>query len=113
VERIAAFTHRPITLNMLKDRGSSLLYPILAKAASALTSTEFRMMIVGAMKMALVSGSPGLTIGYQSIVRDHGMNREIDGSPARWSAAEICRGDPPLTYMRGLAKTSHEHVSSN
>lgn len=113
MERIAAFTHRPITLNMLKDRGSSLLYPILAKAASALTSTEFRMMIVGAMKMALVSGSPGLTIGYQSIVRDHGMNREIDGSPARWSAAEICRGDPPLTYMRGLAKTSHEHVSSN
>lgn len=40
------------------------------------------------------------------------MNREIDGNHARWSAADICRGDPPLTYMRGQAKTSHEHVSS-
>lgn len=62
VERTAAFTHRPITLNMLNDRGNSLLYPILAKAASALTSIEFRMMIAGAMKMALVAGFPGLAM---------------------------------------------------
>lgn len=57
--RIAGFAHRPITLIMLNDRGSSLLYPILAKAASALTSTEFRMMMAEAVNMVLVADSQG------------------------------------------------------
>jgi len=79
---------------MLKDRGSSLLYPILAKAASAFTSTEFRMVIAGVVKMTPVAESPDLSIGYQSSFRDHSIhaNRKIDGIHARWSAAEISRG---------------------
>ena len=55
VESFAGFAHRPITLNMLRDRGNSLLYPILAKAASALTSTELRIMMSKAMRVALVA----------------------------------------------------------
>ena len=79
--------HRPITLIMLSDRGNSLLYPILAKAASALTSTELRMMMAGALQVRPGSRYPDLTDEFRSIWRQHDRYSEIDEIHARWSAA--------------------------